>query len=143
MENAPEKCPCCLQPLPRERSVRLTVALVRALDKIVQRGGDRGYVDVPGYIAKGSHAKLKYWCFLEVDPSAASGRWKVTALGLKFLEGRMRPPEFAVVLQDHVVRYVGPRVKWNGSALVAAPDPPAAPPVPRQEEMIAAILADG
>lgn len=124
-----------------ERTETLTSTLVEALAQIAQMGGCSGYVQVPAYLCRGTHAKLKYWGLIETDPTAKrSGRWRVTDFGIRFLRGQETVKEIAVVKDDQVVRFEGRRGKLRGGA-----DLPelAQPADPRMGEIVAGILADG
>ena len=111
------RCHHCGQYLPQERRERLTDGLVRALRQIAAEGGQHNFIEVDPYKFKGTHGKLRYWDLLEEQmyiseddpdhPQRRSGRWRLTQRGRDYLAGKIQVPEYAVVLQDQVVRYEG------------------------------------
>ena len=65
----------------------------------------------------GDFAKLTYWEFIEQEPKPdeekdkrTSGRWKITAVGKKFVEGEISVPSHAKVFDSKFLGLAGDRV---------------------------------
>ena len=98
------KCPACGKHV-QLKDRRITPAMAKALIAIRNQGDDTGAVNIADVkeIRGGDYAKLRYWDLIE---EVASGRWRITTLGRKFVADKERVPS-TVWVYNKRVREVG------------------------------------
>ena len=96
-------CPCCGK-WGKVYRIKMSHALVRALDWIAHNTNDKGWADVQGgaphwMMRSKTYPLLEHWGLL-VSMAPRSGFWRVTPLGIKFLREQVTVPA-AVYIYDN------------------------------------------
>ena len=94
----PVKCPCCRKRATKSRR-RISKRMIVSLVKMYVRGECDAKSLRDG---SGDYAKLRHWGLVE---QASYGRWRVTALGRQWLQGRAEVPRIAVTYNRRFVRF--------------------------------------
>lgn len=132
-------CPCCGR-FAKIYKRRLHTSIALQLIQLYRLGGSVAYVHASqligdGVAGAGDFTKAKYWNLIEpmtVDTGGekkASGYWKLTVEGWRFVKAGMSIPEFAILYDDKVLEMAGRMVsiqdclgkKFDYSALMSEP----------------------
>lgn len=109
-------CPCCGQHAKiykRTIHAGMAAALIRMYQMNVTDNG--GWIPVSEIYARGAagdYAKLRYWSLVESADARgavknASGFWRLTDRGKRFVEGQLRLPKYALVFDNNVLGHEG------------------------------------
>jgi hypothetical protein len=95
-------CPCCDQPAkvyPRNLSSGMAVALI----KIYHSGGALDYIKTRYIDNSGTLSKLRHWGLIEMADQR--GYWKMTEIGVRFVEDRIKIPKFIILYNKSFLGY--------------------------------------
>lgn len=100
-------CPCCghYAKYYRRSLYRKPLVWLANLAKVTKRGNFVYAWDVEGYIGGGDFAKMRFWGLCE--PGEQFAHWRITKLGIKFVEGRCSVPRYAIEFRSDVIRVEG------------------------------------
>lgn len=113
-----ERCPCCTQ---RAQVYRRSIhsSMARGLIKLYKRQPHIAFHEIALFMEHrelADFAKLAYWGLVEEQPSLRedgsnrTGFWKITDLGLDFVEGRVTVAKHARVYDGRCLGLAGPDV---------------------------------
>lgn len=111
-------CPCCTQYVKvYYRSIH--AAMASGLIKLYRRSPHGTFHEIKEFMTHnelGDFAKLAYWDLaqeqpsMRLDGSTRTGWWKITPLGIDFVEGRATVPKHARVYNGRLLNLTGKRV---------------------------------
>lgn len=88
------QCPCC--------NMKYNIIYKRHLYHSIITGLKNLYAGHGATSSIGDFAKLRYWGLIERAEGKKQGQWRITPLGIDFVEGRARLPE-SVIVKNNVV----------------------------------------
>lgn len=102
-------CPCCNQYVKVYRR-KLTTMTAQALVLMYRQAGE-GWVNLPALLGRkqADEAKARYWGLIQEsedvrdDGSKRAGWWRLTELGVRFVQGRARVPKYALIYNSQLV----------------------------------------
>jgi hypothetical protein len=111
------KCPCCTQ-LAKVYKRSVHASMARALILMYRAGGALDFVHAPTVTRRDSNTetgKLAYWGLLveadaEREDGGRAGFYKVTQLGVDFVEGRATIPKYAHTYDGRCLGFSGAQV---------------------------------
>jgi hypothetical protein len=111
-------CECCGR-FAKVYKRRINSTMARQLIALYNLGGTEKYIHTSDLVVRcgtGDFAKARFWGLIyqseeiPVDGAKMNGKWRLTKLGVDFVEGKLLVPEFALILFDKKIGSDGKQV---------------------------------